>query len=254
MRDGPIANAGLLQIPISSGSTSSLMEPPVHYAAGNGHVQIVRKLIDLGFDPWNPVWPAPDPEFTALDRAILGGHLDVVNMLLQGLRTSASEDTPAGPDQLQLAVCSGKIALVQRILDLSVDVNAVSTKYGTTALYAAAGQGKPDVCRVLLEAGANPDIAAPGGYLPLHMAAWCGHLPVVELVLEIPGPQSVPRTLRGLTPVMLAAMQKHHHVVKRLLQIDAHAAVDREHRLRYLQLPIIQEMFLLQSPPVGTWE
>lgn len=55
------------------------------------------------------------------------------------------------------------------------DVNAQAYN-GDTVLYDAAGSGNLDCIYLLLQAGANPNIASVACRLPIHRAAYEGHI------------------------------------------------------------------------------
>ena len=59
-------------------------------------------------------------------------------------------------------------------LSLGSDVNA-QARNGDTVLYDAAGSGNLDCIELLLQHGANPNIASLACQLPIHRAAYEGH-------------------------------------------------------------------------------
>lgn len=58
---------------------------------------------------------------------------------------------------------------------LGGDVNAQATN-GDTVLYDAAGSGNLDSVKLLLQHGANPNVASYAYQLPIHRAAYEGHI------------------------------------------------------------------------------
>lgn len=58
---------------------------------------------------------------------------------------------------------------------LGGDVNAQATN-GDTVLYDAAGSGNLDSVKLLLQHGANPNVASNAYQLPIHRAAYEGHI------------------------------------------------------------------------------
>ena len=61
---------------------------------------------------------------------------------------------------------------------------------GQTPLYLAAARGFVSTCRILLQAGASPTIAAQDGSTPLHAAARAGAVAVVTALLRASGASS----------------------------------------------------------------
>jgi ankyrin repeat protein len=97
---------------------------------------------------------------------------------------------PASMPQLVVAAQAGDRAVVARLLAAGADPDAfvaVETRSGeafhTSALCAAAGDGRLEVARLLLDAGADPSLADSTGTTPLMNAAGDGHLEVLRLLL-----------------------------------------------------------------------
>ena len=91
---------------------------PLHYAAKNGQVEVVRELLRSGADP-----------------------------------SACDQDTES---VLMWASAAGQTEVVRLILDAGADVNAITDLDGT-ALRWAAKHGHLETVKVLLEAGANPN-------------------------------------------------------------------------------------------------
>lgn len=58
---------------------------------------------------------------------------------------------------------------------LGGDVNAQASN-GDTVLYDASGSGNLDCIKLLLQHGANPNVASYASELPIHRAAYEGHI------------------------------------------------------------------------------
>jgi uncharacterized protein (TIGR02996 family) len=72
---------------------------------------------------------------------------------------------------------------VRAHLDRRFRADAVSLA-GDTPLHQAAIHGHLQVCRLLLQRGANPEAPDRGAWTPLHHAAAAGHGPVIDLLLR----------------------------------------------------------------------
>ncbi len=68
-----------------------------------------------------------------------------------------------------------------------------------SALYAAAGYGRTNVTRLLLERGAKWDVPCSGGGYPIHVAATHNHVNVLESLVAAGFRVDVPDT-SGTTP------------------------------------------------------
>jgi ankyrin repeat protein len=65
-----------------------------------------------------------------------------------------------------------------------IEINKVNES-GLTALYVAVATSNVTAARFLLEKGANPNVADPNGYIPLHVAAkYAKDMDIVELLLN----------------------------------------------------------------------
>lgn len=78
-------------------------------------------------------------------------------------------------------------------------------------LIRAAEEGRVDLVRSLLEAGASPNAKSDGDVSVLMWAAARGHLEVVAALLES-GADPSTQTRRGRTAVEIAVQEGHEHV------------------------------------------
>lgn len=80
---------------------------------------------------------------------------------------------------------NGNVEQVRNVLSLGLYTN-YRNEVGRTPLECAAYYGQPDVVRVLLDAGADPnEVLCYNGESPLCLAAIYGHSDVVKLLLDI---------------------------------------------------------------------
>ncbi|XP_067128785.1 leucine-rich repeat serine/threonine-protein kinase 1 [Centruroides vittatus] len=107
---------------------------------------------------------------------------------------------------------------------------------GRTALHAAATNANETCTRILLQAGADPNIAAgPKGHnkTPLHVAAENGHLSTVELLTEFQA-NLLAKDINGLTALDLAEKSDHPQVMEALRK----AADEQEQKRQELYLAL----------------
>ena len=86
------------------------------------------------------------------------------------------------PDPLMNAVSSGRTAQVQRLVAAGSDPNELYL--GRGPLHEAAVEGDARMVQVLLDVGADPDLAGDDDWVPLHSAALRGRLGVARLLLQ----------------------------------------------------------------------
>jgi ankyrin repeat protein len=107
-------------------------------------------------------------------------------------RGQSARGKRAGSGQLLDAAGEGDGVAVARLLAAGVDPNAsvprarkasAGEAIKTTALYVAAGYGRLEVVRLLLDGGADPSLARSDGITPLMATAEDGHLEVLRLLL-----------------------------------------------------------------------
>jgi len=136
---------------------------------------VVRRLLDLGFDP-NTVNPKGD---FALIVALREPSLKVVAVLLESPKTRAEVRTAKDESPLMLAALKGYKDICQQLIKRDADVN----KPGWTPLHYASTGGHTSVMRLLLDNHAYIDAASPNGSTPLMMAAMYGTQDALKLLI-----------------------------------------------------------------------
>eukprot|EP01012_Entosiphon_sulcatum_P005968 TRINITY_DN12782_c0_g2_i1.p1 TRINITY_DN12782_c0_g2~~TRINITY_DN12782_c0_g2_i1.p1 ORF type:complete len:661 (+),score=95.85 TRINITY_DN12782_c0_g2_i1:30-1985(+) len=122
---------------------------------------------------------------TALHYAALNGHVDIVATLLK-LPTSTGAlrlMDKSGYTPLHSACFSGHDAIVEQLLSAGADPNALA-KDGSTPLHAVARSGKSNVVTLLQQHRAAPSIAAAFGSTALHIACSTAHSGFVCTLLD----------------------------------------------------------------------
>ncbi|XP_060246202.1 protein TANC1 isoform X4 [Meriones unguiculatus] len=204
------------------------------YAAAAGHMKLVCLLTKKGAR----VDHLDKKGQCALVHSALRGHSDILQYLL-------SCEWSAGPPQpgtlrktqalqqaLTAAASMGHCSVVQCLLGMAeeheIEVNGTDTLWGETALTAAAGRGKLEVCELLLERGAAVSRANRRGVPPLFCAARQGHWQIVRLLLDR-GCDVNLSDKQGRTPLMVAACEGHLSTVEFLLSKGAAlSSLDKE--------------------------
>jgi uncharacterized protein len=125
-------------------------ESPLMMAALKGETEFVRKLIARDADVNKPGW-AP------LHYAATGGHLDVMELLLEN-NAFIDAESPNGTTPLMMAAMYGTPQAVKLLLDAGADV-AMVNKLGLTALDFAKRGGRPDAVSLIQAAMAKSQAA-----------------------------------------------------------------------------------------------
>ena len=117
--------------------------------------------------------------------------------------------------ELITAAADNDTKQVSGLLKAGVDPNAALDQWGENALMHAVLNGNVEMTRILLEAGANPDMKGRG-FTPLGMAALRGHVRIARLLLKA-GADVDRKSNDGNTPIIAATIMHRTDVVRELL-------------------------------------
>uniref|UniRef100_A0A9J7YQJ4 Ankyrin repeat and SOCS box containing 14b n=1 Tax=Cyprinus carpio carpio TaxID=630221 RepID=A0A9J7YQJ4_CYPCA len=152
---------------------------------------------------------------TALHEASLLGLDNFVYLLLQSGADpnviDVCEHTPLG-----LAAQAGHFNIVEILLQKGASVWSRPHSLGSASvLFDAAASGNPDIISLLLEYGANPNVPTHTGHLPIHRAAYRGHLLVLEQLIPVTKKEVIKES--GMSPLHSAAAGGHSQCLDLLL-------------------------------------
>lgn len=121
---------------------------------------------------------------TALHKAVLAGKPSMVKSALSapGVNVEARDEMDRTP--LMVAAQKDRSSSARMLLAAGASPNAVSAKYGTTALMMAAMNGYHEVVEVLIRGGANINAQNKSGFTALMLAARGGHMQTVKVLLN----------------------------------------------------------------------
>lgn len=126
---------------------------------------------------------------TALIWAATNGHADVVQVLYDAGADINVQDGD-GHTALMYAVKGTHETVIHFLLQKGANVNAQSKKQRVTALIVAAAIGNVDVVQLLLDHGADTNLAEIDGSTALDRARQYGHPAVVALLENKSDPAS----------------------------------------------------------------
>jgi ankyrin repeat protein len=149
-------------------------------------------------------------------EAAIVGDVDRVAALVDGDPSLVRAYSADGFTALHFAGFFNQPEVARTLLGRSAPLDAVTRNpLANMPLHAAAAGRANDVCRMLLEAGADPNATQHGGFTPLHEAAHHGNTELVELLLAHGGDAAL-RNEDGKTAAELADDEGHAAVAERL--------------------------------------
>ncbi len=138
------------------------------------------------------------------------GRSDRVADLVSADRSALEALSFDGWTPLHLAAFFGRIGAARALVNAGASLGAISKNpTANTPLHAAlAGKGDDEVIRFLVDAGADVNRSAEGGYTPLHLAASRGDRGISELLLQ-KGADKNALTAAGATAAAIARERGH---------------------------------------------
>eukprot|EP00729_Bicosta_minor_P014620 gene14620-biopygen24145 len=196
-----------------------LTAPPIYLAAQEGHVDVVKLLLEHHV---NPNQATTNDGCTPVYVAAQNGHVDVVTALVAGNADVNQASTDDGTTPVYMAAQEGHVDVVQVLVASNADVNKACTDDGTTPVYMAAQEGHVDVVTALVAGNADVNQASTDdGCTPVYVAAQNGHVDVVTALVAGNADVNQAETTMGCTPVYIAAQKGHVDVVTALVAGNA---------------------------------
>ena len=150
-------------------------------AADGGYIDLVSYLVQAGAKTRKLNYRYT----SSLHLAAAKGHLEVVHLLL-GAGADLSAKNGGGLTPVSVACYNGQ-ADVARALAKAMDrkgLNIRADNSFTVLHYALSRCADPELVRVLLEKGADPDLATRSGITPLRIAVGQGLISIAKLLIE----------------------------------------------------------------------
>lgn len=137
--------------------------------------------------------------------ALHGNTVKVFDLAKRGANVNARDRN--GVTSLILASAAGRNETARELLRLGADVRmSVHPGYSDTALYYAVLNNHPEMVRILLAAGADPNAKMGGFYSPIIIASSRPSNEVMRALASSPRLNVNDRDDRGNNPIMLVVM------------------------------------------------
>jgi ankyrin repeat protein len=158
-----------------------------------------------------------------LDSACSLGRIDLVGEIIAANPALVNDGGDYGP--LCMAVDSGNTDIVKLLMRNGVNLN--TPWYANNYIGYAAGKG-PEMVRLLLESGADPNNANWLGITYLHKAAWLGSLEFARLLIEFGADLNAIDEEYHSTPLGWAAKYGQAEMVRSLLDNGANPCLPED--------------------------
>lgn len=199
---------------------------PLHSASSNGHLDVVKLLIEKGADPKD----INKDGWTSLHAAAQNGRLRVVKYFIDDLKNEKSIDVnitdKKGDTPLHTAAFHGKLDVVEFLLKRKANINAVDI-LGATPLFSAALDNNRKVFKFLLNEGAkvidttdNKTLIGKLNFSVLHIAAAYDDEEIIKDLIDKDVDKDIGKNV-SLTPLHFAAFFGSSEAIKCLIERGA---------------------------------
>ncbi|XP_048522674.1 serine/threonine-protein phosphatase 6 regulatory ankyrin repeat subunit A [Dendroctonus ponderosae] len=199
---------------------------PLLIASHRGHIDLVNNL--LANHARVDVFDSDGR--SALHLAAEHGYLHVCDSLLTN-KAFINSKSRNGRTALHLAAMNGYVHLVKFLIKDHNAVIDILTLKKQTPLHLAAGAGQIEVCKLLLELGADIDATDEDGQKPIHAACQNNYSEVAKLFLQQHPSLVMATTKDGNTCAHIAAAQGSVTVVEELMKFDRQGVISARNKV-----------------------
>ena len=199
---------------------NNAFQTPLYIATQNQFQVAIEMLLESGSDPMK----AGPGGVTPIHLAAQMGNMNMLHLLLRQASSRQSElkkllaksvclESGDEVNIMQMAPHDAISLLVQ----FGADPNSVRGETHASPLFQAAHKQNTDLMRVLLEAGANPNMQDKTGNMPLMEAISVGSIEAVAILLEAGASPNVPNNA-GFNAVNQCAQYGHVEILDLLVR------------------------------------
>ncbi|KAK9890747.1 hypothetical protein WA026_012095 [Henosepilachna vigintioctopunctata] len=167
---------------------------------------------------------------SALHLAAEHGFLTICDSLLTH-KAFINSKSRNGRTALHLAAMNGHVHLVKYLIKDHNAVIDILTLKKQTPLHLAAGAGQMEVCKLLLELGADIDATDEQGQKPIHAACRNNYSEVAKLFLQQHPSLVMAMTKDGNTCAHIAAAQGSVTVIEELMKFDRQGVINARNKM-----------------------
>ncbi|MBN1799180.1 MAG: ankyrin repeat domain-containing protein, partial [Spirochaetales bacterium] len=181
-------------------------------------ISIMRTSIIILFSILIIIPSFADLNDNLINAAIIGDLQKVKEAMKQGADVNAKSDT--NRTALFLASGNGHTEVVKLLIETGADVNIADTVLESTAIHVAANMGYLEIVGLLIKNGADIDPVDKDGKTPLMLASLKGFHEIVRLLAEH-GANTNHTDVQGYTSIMWAAFHSHTDTIVCLIELNA---------------------------------
>ncbi|MEJ1285471.1 ankyrin repeat and death domain containing 1A [Cricetulus griseus] len=185
----------------------------LHWAAGAGHEQAVRLLLEHGA-------AVDDVDSFGMNALLLSawfGHLQIVQLLVNA-GAKVHWESKDGLTLLHCAAQKGHMSVLAFVMEDLEDVALDhADKLGRTAFHRAAEHGQLDALDFLVGSGCDHSVKDKEGNTALHLAASQGHVSVLQRLVDI-GLDLEEQNMKKLSCLHYAALGGSEDVSRALIE------------------------------------
>ena len=187
----------------------------IHHAAGRGHTEIVKALIEYTDNPNAP----NNYNVTPIDMASINGHSGIVKNLIGGsINYFTSNNDGTNQNLIHRPAAIGHTKFVKAVVECTVHPNTPDS-FGRTPIHFAALFGHTKVVKALISCTENPNAPDKDGETPIYCAAENGHTEIVKLLIGCTDNPNAPDN-RGRTPYEAAEYWSYVEVIELLKPLN----------------------------------
>lgn len=206
---------------------------PLLLAVQNGHTAVVELLLNNGANH-KAIANNGHYDLTVSHYAAYSGNCDIINLLLDRHLFDLETKTPANATPLCIAIVRRKLNAAELLLKRGANVNALLS-HNLTPLHIAAERGEPTIVQLLLNFKANANAITDSGESPLHLAAKSNAQRAAQVLINFNAAMNVTDS-KGNTPLHVAAQHNATDVVKVLLQNRANLSIQNNDKQTFIEV------------------
>ncbi len=241
----------LLKKGVSINGHDSNGRTALHETAAAGNVELFKLLISAGADPHAQDNNGITPEYIVRHLRSFAVGTAMLSAFLKGSLTQS----PEAPWTLTAAISRRQASVVQLLLEMHADANAIDAN-GDYPLDLAAQKGDAQVVQLLLSHDADFNLRKKTGSTPIHTAALNGHTEVVRRLLDKGADINSQIVPTGETALYFAAAFGRTTTVALLLSRGADKTIANNQRITALAAAVKAEQSdaanLLRREPWNT--